>query len=74
MREIFNFSFVLVLVGCDTIPIRHETNMCLKHTWIIGKYKVTKIENLDVYLKNLSGGNDRVISKLDHGWKEIPCP
>lgn len=64
----------LILTGCDIVPIRYHDRMCMEHERISGKYKVTKMESMKVDLKNLSGGSDRTISKLDRGWKEIPCP
>jgi hypothetical protein len=61
-------------MACDTVPIRPNIGSCIKHWWIKGIYKIQNVEDLEVKLKNVSGGEDRTISELDRGWGEVKCP
>lgn len=74
MRFFTLLIFLMPSLGCDTMSKRFDIDKCMSHIWMSGTYKVTKIDGLDVYLKNVSGGNDKVISKLDRGWNDVPCP
>lgn len=69
--------FILVLlsfIGCETSPVRPDIGGCMEHIWIKGTYKIQIVEGLDTKLKNISGGDDRVISAFDRGWSEVKCP
>lgn len=74
MKVIAVISFFLVMVGCDTIPVRPAVDSCVEHWWIKGIYKMQSVDDLNVKLKNISGGEDRVISQFDRGWSEVVCP
>jgi len=68
------FFIALILVGCDIAPVRSDVGGCMEHNWIKGTYKIQSVEGLDIKLKNVSGGDDRVISAFDRGWSEVKCP
>jgi hypothetical protein len=74
MRATMLILFLLGLFGCDTAPVRPDVGSCIEHWWIKGNYKIQKVEGLKVKLKNVAGGEDRVISELDRGWSEVKCP
>lgn len=69
---IFIFT-IFLLVSCDSVSIRYQEKNCMKHSWGDDVYMVERIEGLDVFMKNMSGGNDKVISKMDRGWSEVSC-
>lgn len=69
------FLLLVPIVGCDIAPVRPDVGGCMEHTWIKGTFKIqSKEERLDIKLKNVSGGDDRVISAFDRGWTEVRCP
>ncbi|OFZ31146.1 MAG: hypothetical protein A2622_00670 [Bdellovibrionales bacterium RIFCSPHIGHO2_01_FULL_40_29] len=75
MRIVLLIFLSLPILGCDIAPVRSDVGGCMEHTWIKGTFKIqSKEEELDIKLKNVSGGDDRVISTFDRGWSEVKCP
>lgn len=74
MRIVLFIFLSWSFVGCDTAPVRPDVGGCMEHNWIKGTYKIQSVEGLDIKLKNISGGDDRVISAFDRGWSEVKCP
>lgn len=74
MRVIILIIFLSALFGCDTVPLRPDVGSCIEHRWIKGTYKIQSVDGLKVQLKNVSGGEDRIISELDRGWGQARCP
>lgn len=74
MRFLNCLYILIILASCDSISIRYTEGECMKHKWWDDIYKVGKIDGLDIEMKNMSGGKDKTISKLDKGWSFVSCP
>jgi hypothetical protein len=74
MKIVILFLGMLILLGCDSMPVSYNLDKCMTPIWMSGTFKIVKVEELSLYLKNVSGGNDKIISRLDRGWNEVSCP
>ena len=37
---------ILILFGCDSIPVNYNLDKCRTHVWSSGIYKIVKIEEM----------------------------
>lgn len=89
LKPLMNFIARITLVTlagticlrCDSTNPRFKNGNCLQPSssnalFTKGTYKVTSVsnDNLDASLLNLENGSEKQVSKLDRGWRLVPCP
>lgn len=71
MKILFIF---FMIVGCDSVTINYQVGRCMEHNWAYkGVYKVTRRDNMKIYLENITTKEKIKISAMDKGWNEVSC-